>query len=396
MKSVTPSWAREWIKKNNSFKLVKPRLVEKERSEGCRKSIIEAWFATWESEVANERIFPSMLANFDETMIQPQLHSSVKVVGLRNSNAAVKCTDPGLPHITLGVTIFADGTNIKHLLIYPNKFAPQEVRGSNSAHYINYTLAGQESGWITQDLFACYCRETVIPSFLERRARLESLGVHNAAGVFLVDGHSSRLNSSLMEEFNGHGIKVPVLPSHASHVLQPLDLVVFGVFKSFLSKGDSGLRKLTLSERRAALMTKARNALHFALSTDNILASFEKAGLHPYNPSLPLQHPCILLADEPKTHVIDPTKKSSGERYNMSGKVITNLTEIETIRLVEARKAMRKSAKQTEQSTPACDVSISEPFLMLPSAPKRRGRPPKPRPMPTFYPAGSSAMDEEI
>jgi hypothetical protein len=31
-----------------------------------------------------------------------------------------------------------------------------------------------------------------------------------------------------------HGIKVPVLPSHASHVLQPLDLAVFGVFKAAL------------------------------------------------------------------------------------------------------------------------------------------------------------------
>jgi hypothetical protein len=171
----SPCWAGEWIKRNSLFEMVKPRMLEKERSEGCRKSIIEGWFTTWEEEVANDSTFPSMFANFDETMIQPQLNSSVKVVSYRDSNATVKCTDKALPHITLGVTIFADATHTKHHLIYPNKFAPQEIRGSNSANFINYILAGQDSGWITQDLFACYCRETIIPSFLERRARLESL-----------------------------------------------------------------------------------------------------------------------------------------------------------------------------------------------------------------------------
>ena len=79
----------------------------------------------------------------------------------------------------------------------------------------------------------------MIPNFLERRSKLQKLGVPNAVGVLLVDGHSSRMSSELMEEFRLNNIKVPVLPSHASHVLQPLDLAVFGAFKAAISKGDS-------------------------------------------------------------------------------------------------------------------------------------------------------------
>jgi hypothetical protein len=52
-----------------------------------------------------------------------------------------------------------------------------------------------------------------------------------------------------MEEFREHNIKVPALPSHASHVLQPLDLVFFGAFKAAIPKGDSSLRQLALPER---------------------------------------------------------------------------------------------------------------------------------------------------
>ena len=97
MQTVTPYWAREWIKKSPLFHLVKPRVVEADRSEGCRKSIIEAWFETWKDEVANKPIYPSMLANFDESMIQPHSNTRVKVVGFKDSNASVVCADPELP-----------------------------------------------------------------------------------------------------------------------------------------------------------------------------------------------------------------------------------------------------------------------------------------------------------
>jgi hypothetical protein len=199
-----------------------------------------------------------------------------------------------------------------------------------------------------------------------------------------------------MEEFRMNGIKVPVLPSHASHVLQPLDLAFFGVFKSALSKGDSSLRRLTLPDRRGAIMQKARKALHLVLCTDTILASFQKSGLYPYNPSLPLQHPCILLAEESKEVAIDEGAKGGGDRYNMSGKVITNLAEIEAIRRVESKKEQRKASKLSPKSTPKCDSSLSDPLNMLPSLPKRRGRPPKVRPAPSPTPSPSSALDGEI
>jgi hypothetical protein len=318
-----------------------------------------------------------MLANFDETMIQSHTSSNVKVVGFRESNASVIAVEPGLPHITLGVTIFADGTFINHLLIYPNKFVPQEVRGVNSSHYVNYSLAGQDSGWITKDLFAAHCRETIIPAFLERRRRLAEKGVPNATGVLLVDGHTSRLNATLMEEFSQHNIKVPVLPSHASHVLQPLDLAVFGAFKAAISKGDSSLRKQTLPERRSAMMQKARRALHMALCPDTILTSFKLSGLHPYEPTIPLKHPYILLQEDEKTVGIDENGKGSGERHIMSGKVITNLAEIEAIRAVEAKKAQRKQPKLISNSTPNDPLALLSPFTALPPTTKRRGRPSK-------------------
>ena len=377
IETVSPSWAREWVRSSDSLKMAVPRVIDAQRSEGCRKSIIEAWFTTWELGVANDEIYPSMLANFDETMIQPHTNSRVKVVGFEDADAPVVSKEPELPHITLGVTIFADGTFCDHLLIYPSKFIPQEVRGANASAYIHFSIAGQDSGWITQSLFAEHCRKTVIPNLLERRARLEKLGVHNAVGVFLVDGHTSRMSAELMEEFRENNIKVPVLPSHASHVLQPLDLAVFGAFKAAISKGDSHLRRHTLPERRSLMMLKAMKSLHCALSPDVILRSWQLSGLHPFDPSIPLKHPCILLTDEDKALEIDSSGKGQGDRYNISGKVITNLAEIEAIRIVENKKKIRAQAKMRENQTPNGPLLLENPESVLPPTPKRRGRPPK-------------------
>ena len=390
IQTVTPSWARHWVSRQPMLREFTPRRVELDRSEGCRKSVIEAWFETWKKEVANEAILPAMLANFDETMIQPQVNARVKVVGFQDSDAVVVCKDPELPHITLGVTIFADGTHTDHLLIYPSKFVPQELRGENSAEYIGYSLAGQDSGWINQELFAQYCRQTIIPAFEERRAKLAKLGVHNAVGVLLVDGHSSRLNSKLMEEFNEHNIKVPVLPSHASLVLQPLDLAVFGAFKSAISKGDSSLRQLTLPERRAAMMKKARNALYLALSPGTVITSWKRSGLHPFDPQTPLQHPCVLLSQEDEPLKIDNSGKGQGQRYHMSGKVITNLAELEAIRMVEQRKSSRAQPKYSQDQVPNDTLLMTDPEKRLPPLPKRRGRPPKSIPS---TPAGDPSME---
>ena len=135
-----------------------------------------------------------------------------------------------------------------------------------------------------------------------------------------------------------HNIIVLVLPAHTSHLLQPLDLAVFGVFKAALSKGDSSLGQLTLSERRSSLMRKAIRSLHAALSIEVVLRSWKLSGLWLFEPSIPLQHPCVLLKQEQEPLTIDAAIKGRIERYTINGKVITNFAEIEAIRGVEHRR----------------------------------------------------------
>ena len=65
-----------------------------------------------------------------------------------------------------------------------------------------------------------------------------------------------------------------------------------------------------------------------AFCPGTILTSFERSGLHPYNPFIPLKHPCILLQEDETIVEVDENGKGAGQRYTMSGKV----AEIEAIR----------------------------------------------------------------
>lgn len=127
------------------------------------------------------------------------------------------------------------------------------------------------------------------------------------------------------------------------------------------------------------MMLKAMKSLHCALSPDVILRSWKLSGLHPFEPTIPLQHPCVLLKHENQVLKIDALGKGHGERYNISGKVITNFAEIESIRAVETRKKLRIQAKTAEDQTPSDPSLIMDPESGLPPLPKRRGRPPKVR-----------------
>ena len=145
-----------------------------------------------------------------------------------------------------------------------------------------------------------------------------------------------------MEKFDAHGIDVVTLVSHTSHIIQPLDAVIFSVFKenlrhslettllSFLkglvdappeeastpsdsesdptdydddvvdtsqdeeapkrkSKLQLGLDRLKSDQKRYCLINTAMNALDASLLPQYIMSSFEATGVFPLSLTRALQ-----------------------------------------------------------------------------------------------------------
>ena len=105
--------------------------------------------------------------------------------------------------------------------------------------------------------------------------------------VLLVsDGHGSHITIDAIEYARSNEIHLLRLPSHTSHILQPLDLGVFKSFKTFFSKVcrqymAKNPGRVVTEDILAALVGDTFAQSH---TPPNILGGFKKAGIYPFNP----------------------------------------------------------------------------------------------------------------
>lgn len=341
--SIHRHWLYGFIARHPQLKISKGSTLEHDRRSSCTPTAINEYFDVLEELMAKNDYPPSMIANFDETMIDSS-KSRPKVVTNKECKIAYSAENDALPHITLGVTIFADGSHAKTLVIYPNVYLPTEVDESSLSQEKNLVYAGQEKGWINSQIFEEYCQKVIINEFADRAARFPP----NQRRLLLLDGHSSRANPDLLELLNSKGIDVLTFVSHSSHVLQPLDLLVFGEFKKQLRAGSSALRRLTLPEKRAWMLSNAKKAMHMSFFEEYVKTSFAKAGVFPLNRAHVLKHPGIgvALADSPESPSKTLRKKRNAVDINC--RVISSDTTIAELR-ARPERSKSPSAKNNKQ-----------------------------------------------
>lgn len=155
---------------------------------------------------------------------------------------------PSIPHITFLVTVFANGDHTPTQIVYPQKTLPSEAILENIIDDKDYIVTGKAGGWVDKEIFEKYCTEVVIPAFRQRRARKQT----NERGMYIVDGHTSRWNAHLMKRFADEDIDVVTFVSHTSHIVQPLDCIVFSVFKGSLAKHLRTALKRAANDKAAA------------------------------------------------------------------------------------------------------------------------------------------------
>ncbi len=110
--------------------------------------------------------------------------------------------------------------------------------------------------------------------------------------LLILDGHSSHVNLAFLELCESLRVAILVLPPHATHKLQPLDVTLFGALsKQYTKEANSliinSLGLTTISKR--SFLSVFRPAWEAAFSAKNIKSGFEKTGIYPFNPLIVLK-----------------------------------------------------------------------------------------------------------
>ena len=107
--------------------------------------------------------------------------------------------------------------------------------------------------------------------------------------IVWTDWHETRNNYYLARQLQELDIILYGLPPNTTHIMQPLDVAVFGPLKKNWSRGAKEYE----SQNPDTMITQVNFAEVFlpiyfnSLSADNIKAGFHKCGLCPFNPEAP-------------------------------------------------------------------------------------------------------------
>lgn len=310
------SWCDKWVKTRDDLKKVYPKHVDYDRALATTEENFVDWFTRIHAEINPDSIDVRLVSNMDETMINSSVERLEVVVPRDVTPTKAGPSDKADMHITAVLCIFADGTHTKPTLIFPLKEFPNDCL--NNLEFFNFS--GQESGWITSELFLQWTQNAYIPHVKEIRKKNNI--PDDSWGVLYLDSHDSRRNKQALELLKENHIHVVTIVAHASHVQQPLDVGVNGAFKMNLKKYKPKMKGLSMELRRPMLLEAVQHALYNAFYPNSVKAAFNRAGLHPFDVTVVLSNPYTHSAQEVEILNIPTQKRRSG--LKMDGKVITN------------------------------------------------------------------------
>jgi DDE superfamily endonuclease len=171
-----------------------------------------------------------------------------------------------------------DGSPLSPMIIFKgakplDKWIPGSTEGATEASW-----KASDNGWTSNDLAIQWLRE-----IFEPQTRIKANGGRR---LIICDGHGSHISAKFVAHCMHYKIEVVLLPPHSSHLLQPLDVAVFGPLKTQLCNEQrryvrAGVARLQKWEW-ADCYLKARQK---AITDHNIKSGWRASGCHPIFPS---------------------------------------------------------------------------------------------------------------
>ena len=265
------------------------RLVEQEA--------VSEWFELVRPALCAPWIDLRFVYNTDETVITLTEGKPLRIAMDIDERARpiVEGGQPYTQHVTFLPLVCADGEAFGNIVLLSSvaTFLPPAFQ-ANLPHVLNFR---SPNGWITNDLFLHIVINIFVPAIEAKRRRL---CCQDTPALLIADGHISRYHPPLLHALSAHNILLIILPPHTTHLLQPLDVGMFGLFKSALRHMVRLIRKKEdFQSRCSELPRAARDRVLLASSLDEayrqkftpfyIRDAFAAAGLMPFAPDRVLQ-----------------------------------------------------------------------------------------------------------
>lgn len=236
-------------------------------------------FADWFDRVVNTiiefGIAQEDVYNVDETGFATGILAMAKVITGTDFRDDPEIIQPGNREwVSVIECVSAGGVALPPFVIFA---AAKLQRGWYKDLPKTWRLGHSPNGWTNDKLALRWLNEIFV-----RTTTLNRTGKYC---LLLFDGHGSHLTPEFADICEKNCIKVQCMPPHASHRLQPLDLVCFSVLKRAYRKLINERVKLRVHSINKFEFLKAYpEARKQAFRQENIMSAFRTAGLFPHDP----------------------------------------------------------------------------------------------------------------
>jgi hypothetical protein len=208
--------------------------------------------------------------------------------------------------------ICIDGTTIEPLVIFKGQnviqsWIPNEILNK-------WYFSANSKGW-TSNLHGIEWLKHIFEP-----ATREKANGGQQQRLLICDGHDSHISSSFISHCIQNRISLLILLPHTSHVLQPLDVAIFGPLKKRLTAALSHLNEAQLTRiQKAEWLDAYIKARRVAILKENIDSAWRGAGLRPFQPQRVIRATTLLLPTTPT-----PERPRTPTEHDIFEKVFLN------------------------------------------------------------------------
>lgn len=272
--SAGNDWMKLFMKRYPILSLRKAENTSMARVSAFNETNVKAFFDNLQRVLEKYKIPPERTYNLDETGVATVLDAPkvIAKTGTKQVGQAVSAERGEL--VTFCAIINGVGNTIPPVYVFPRaKFKDVFMKGAPTRSLGLANKSG--SGWMTSILFLD----------LIKHIQKHTKCTKNEPILIVLDNHESHTSLETILYCRENGIIFVTFPPHCTHRLQPLDVALYGPFKTYLKQAFNDWL-INHPGKRVSIYEIAElteKAYQKAFTLANICSGFRKTGIVPFD-----------------------------------------------------------------------------------------------------------------
>ena len=222
-KGPSNKWWCGFIKRNPTLSLRRADKLDRGRARMANQTVMNQHFDLL-NQVFTKLGLKDKVMNCDESRISLDPKKE-KVIASKGTKHVYSQQLGTRDHITIHCCISASGESLPPMIIYQKNFpSGAYTRGGPP----NTLYAKSPNGYMDSELYLLRFKRIFLKYAPKERPLL-----------LIQDGYKSHITIDLIDEARENDVEILCLPPHTAHILQPLDKVLYGPFKTRWKQGTS-------------------------------------------------------------------------------------------------------------------------------------------------------------